>query len=750
MLGIIYYSIMEKQTILKTVRGTLLFIFCLLMAGCVQLEDPPKNPPRVVEGVIDLRDWNFEKNGSIYLEGKWRFFWNELLPPDQINDPIQTEYVSIPDNWTNYDLEGIKFTPEGYATYSLTLYLPDTQQTYGIYNDGQGSAYSLWVDGRLLGQNGQVGTSPQTMTPDKKPITIFFRPDGEKTEIVVQISNFHHRKGGFRNNLILGPAQPIHQFQMDNWFIEAFSVGTLFMMGLYHLFICVFRSKDKAPLYFGLLYWLMAVRTGLTNQSTLLFHLPAISWSFAIRLEYLTFFLGPPLFALFMRSLYPKDVHRWFVRANFGFGIGFSLFMVFIDTLTLSYTATYYQIVFFLGIIYYLFILWRINVKRREGAIPIAFASLITFAAVVFETLYLQNIVEPIQLQRLYPLGQVTTFSFLAYIFVQAILLSSRLSRSFHRIETLSDELEEVNVNLQESEKKYRNIFEDSKDMIFIAGLDSQIEDVSPACEEVLGYTKEELLQMKVQDVIINPAVRSRFQKVISDQGAVRNFEVELRKKDGQKIDALVTATLRHEENGEITGFHGSVRDITARKQAEAERLRALKLEQIAITDPLTKIYNRRFFSEVAENEIERAKRSGSPLSVILFDIDYFKKINDTHGHLAGDQVLINLSNLCQQNLRSMDLFARFGGEEFVILMPDTDSKSAQETAERLRELVAKQPMTTSGKTDISVTISVGISDWNSNNPVDINTLLDRADQALYQSKEAGRNRVSAWGEDAS
>ncbi|MBW8011932.1 MAG: diguanylate cyclase [Chloroflexi bacterium] len=335
----------------------------------------------------------------------------------------------------------------------------------------------------------------------------------------------------------------------------------------------------------------------------------------------------------------------------------------------------------------------------------------------------------------------------MAYIFVQAILLSSRFSKSFDRVETLSGELEDTNVSLQQSERKYRNIFEDSKDMIFIAGLDEQIEDVSPACEEVLGYTKSELLQMKVLDVIVDPEARSRFQGALTAQGSFKNFEVDLQRKDGLKIDALVTATLRQEKNGKVTGFQGSVRDITDRKQAEAERLRAMKLEQIAITDPLTKIYNRRFFNEAAEKEIERAKRSGSSLSVIVFDIDHFKNVNDTYGHSTGDQVLINIVNICKRNVRSMDLFARFGGEEFVIMMPETDINSAQETAQRLREIVAEKPITKSDKTDVSVTISPGIANWDSEKSLNILALLDRADQALYQSKEAGRNRVTIWGE---
>ncbi len=335
-------------------------------------------------------------------------------------------------------------------------------------------------------------------------------------------------------------------------------------------------------------------------------------------------------------------------------------------------------------------------------------------------------------------------------LLVQAVLLSARFSRSFGHVENLSEELESTNINLQQSEKKYRTLFEDSKDMIFIAGLDARIEDVSPACEEVLGYTKLELQQMKVPDIMINAEVRSQFQKIISAQGSIRNFEVELQRKDGLRIDALVTATLRQEKNGEVIGFQGSVRDITDRKQAAAERLHTIKLEQLAITDPLTKIYNRRFFYEVAETEVTHAKQNRALFAIIIFDIDHFKNVNDTYGHNIGDQVLINLANLCQKNIRSVDLFARFGGEEFVILMPGTNHIAAKETAERLREIVAKTPMATTEQTEISITISLGIANWQHSNPLEINALIDRADQALYQAKDDGRNQVIVWGEVSS
>jgi PAS domain S-box-containing protein len=140
-------------------------------------------------------------------------------------------------------------------------------------------------------------------------------------------------------------------------------------------------------------------------------------------------------------------------------------------------------------------------------------------------------------------------------------------------------ELSEINERLDESEKKYRTIFEDSKDIIFITTLDGQIEDISPACEALSGYTRSEALRLNVLEAYVNSSDRKHFREIMLQDGAVRDFEARLRRKDGQEVDALVTATLRHAEDGTVVGFQGIIRDITALKQAEAERLRALELQ---------------------------------------------------------------------------------------------------------------------------------------------------------------------------
>ncbi len=175
--------------------------------------------------------------------------------------------------------------------------------------------------------------------------------------------------------------------------------------------------------------------------------------------------------------------------------------------------------------------------------------------------------------------------------------------------------------------------------------------------------------------------------------------------------------------------------DITNWKRAEK------KLETMALTDPLTGIYNRRHFFDLAENEFSRSLRTGAFMSLILFDIDHFKSVNDTLGHLCGDQVLHDLAHRCLAVLRPYDVMARYGGEEFIILLPETSCEEAAQIGERLRQSIAGEPFVAGGG-QAAVTISLGVACQGQQEVETLNSLVSCADQALYQAKQAGRNRV--------
>ena len=164
------------------------------------------------------------------------------------------------------------------------------------------------------------------------------------------------------------------------------------------------------------------------------------------------------------------------------------------------------------------------------------------------------------------------------------------------------------------------------------------------------------------------------------------------------------------------------------------------KLQEMATTDPLTGLFNRRHMTHLAKKELSRHERSGHPVSFIVLDVDHFKVINDQHGHEAGDYVLTQVARVIKEQLRTQDMVARWGGEEFLVLLPDTTIDDAQIGAERVRQgLLDHEWRVPSGEL-ITLTISAGVSELNRSD--DFNSAINRADRALYNSKERGRNRV--------
>jgi diguanylate cyclase (GGDEF)-like protein len=219
----------------------------------------------------------------------------------------------------------------------------------------------------------------------------------------------------------------------------------------------------------------------------------------------------------------------------------------------------------------------------------------------------------------------------------------------------------------------------------------------------------------------------------LSEKGICENLEREFQRKDGSQLIGIFSAKMTTLQG--IQHIICIIHDITERKYLETE------LQRQANTDGLTGVFNRRYFLDVAHAEIARAARFHHPLSLALLDLDHFKNINDVYGHTVGDLALIALAEICLENIREMDLFARFGGDEFILLLPETNFDQAYEVVKRICLILSEEAIDLDGKL-IALTISAGIASL-ANGQESFDALLSRADQALYQAKEGGRNRVS-------
>lgn len=257
----------------------------------------------------------------------------------------------------------------------------------------------------------------------------------------------------------------------------------------------------------------------------------------------------------------------------------------------------------------------------------------------------------------------------------------------------------------------------------------------------MLGYTYEEIEHTTMQwSDFVHPDDRERawasINAVLAGRAPTHKLEYRMQHKDGSYRWILDQANVtQRDEQGRPTRMCGIHADVTERKLLEEEVARQAR------TDYLTGVFNRRHFMALGGAEIERARRYVSELSILMLDVDAFKRINDRYGHHVGDAVLRKLADGCHSALRSLDVFGRLGGEEFAILLPETGLAAAAEVAERLRLLLADAQVPIEGGQVVRFTVSIGVASMSS--PEDsIDTLLNTADRALYAAKHAGRNRV--------
>jgi len=293
-------------------------------------------------------------------------------------------------------------------------------------------------------------------------------------------------------------------------------------------------------------------------------------------------------------------------------------------------------------------------------------------------------------------------------------------------------------LRIEYNARRLQAVLGTASDGIVVIDQQGMIEEFNPGAERLFGYPAAAILGTPVtrlmgdEDAVGHPAWVAGSRHNESHQMA-RGREINGRRSDGTPFPIEVTIG-RTEISGR-TVFVGVLRDISERKAMEQ------RLTELATRDSLTGVANRRAIMATLEQQIKHAIRYNRPLSLLMIDADHFKQVNDRHGHQNGDRVLVSLATSLAVHLRQTDRLGRFGGEEFIAVLPETDGQQAFALAERLRAAIAALSVPQENAAAIHFTVSIGIATGNSSE-LTTDSLLESADKALYAAKAAGRNCV--------
>jgi diguanylate cyclase (GGDEF)-like protein len=596
-----------KKLLTMAIAVMILFSFFTFLKPYFDNEGFKLTKMKAIDNSFDVSK-NILRSTLLDIEGPVNFYPSQLLTIDEINSKeIEKNVIKMefPAGWT-------KEIPINYGTYFFEINGLEVGKTYGFFMKEAYSAFSLFVDGEKIYENGVVGTTKESEVSEFKPGSSFFIAKSEIAQITIHLSNYHSHLTGVWQKTVFGSMEQLLNYDKFLYRRDLMVIFALSMMSLYHWILYTIMRRDRTILYFSLFILLIIIKSLYSEQQLGYVWYPNINFTIGIKLTYLTLPLMCIAFVAFLQACFPKDVPLLFVKVN-----GIISFMEFLLILVTSQyvfqsTFVYYQFYLILGFLFIIGIGVKTIIRKRQGAIiyNIGFFSLFLIALndIFYSLLWVKT-------------GFYLGVGLFILILAQSAVIAIRFANALKTEERLKNNLETIVIERTEQLKNERNIF-----------------------------------------------------------------------------------------------------------------------EHLSKVDSLTTLYNKRFLMDSLNIEFEGNKRYQGIFSVIMMDIDFFKAVNDEFGHLAGDEVLVYLSQILEKYTRRTDIVGRFGGEEFMILMRFTQLEDAKKHAENLRKYIEEANVETY-KGILKVTASFGVSQIMEGDLSEDDVLI-RADEALYLAKSKGRNQV--------
>jgi PAS domain S-box-containing protein len=488
-------------------------------------------------------------------------------------------FVKVPGYWNRYEIEGKKLPGKGYATYRLKILLPERCPRLAMKYLSMGTAFTVYLNGKGLSSAGVPGKDVKTTIPRYYPHVVSFQPDSALVDMILHVSNFHHRRGGADEVIRLGGEKQIREMRERYLAFDLFLFGSIFIIALYHFGLFVLRKKDLSALYFGIFCLLIAIRLLTTGERYLTHMFPNIGWSLMIRLEYLSIYLSIPSFMLFMRSLFSEDFSRRIAHFVVIVCMALSLIVIMTPAEIFTQTLPVSHLILLIALAYGVYILVISTFRKREGAFIFLIGFVILSLTAVNDMLHVEKIIQT---------GYFAPFGLFIFIFLQAFLLSLRFSGALSAVEeqhlelreTLESYRDEITEHkraveaLHESEAKYRNILDSIEDGYYEVDLAGNLRFFNDALCRILGYPRDQLMGMNNRQYTSPETAKKMyrsFNEVYRTGKASKAMGWEAIQKEGSIRHLETSITLICDPEGRPVGFRGIARDITEKMQIETQ-----------------------------------------------------------------------------------------------------------------------------------------------------------------------------------
>lgn len=399
---------------LNRYRASILLVFFSFLSVTAFAQD------NVIKGIADLADEKFDQR--ISLNGEWEFYWKELIYRGGFKDR-EPDYFYFPSLWNDQQVDSQMLSSKGYATYRTLLILPDSMELT-MHVEDMYSSFSLYLNGKIIAKNGDVGTHRQLYTPEWKPVFVPLKNLRDTNELVLQIANFDHCKGGARQEIEIGQASYMADEKLGMMVHDLMLTGSLFMGGLFFLGLYLFGRHDKAILYFSLFCITYSYRI-IGVDFYILHSLVDISWYVAIRVEYIALFMSAFLFGRFIYYLYPEESKRSFWNVLNGICLLFTAITLFSTVSVFTHLVEPFFLVLMVYLVMTFVIYIRAKLHDRPGSSYALISTTVVFAVFFYDICVYLGLAED--------LPSASFWGYVLFFFSQSLILSFRFADSLKR-----------------------------------------------------------------------------------------------------------------------------------------------------------------------------------------------------------------------------------------------------------------------------------------------------------------------------